>query len=1041
MVALLTAACGGDGERASTGGAGAGAGRAGAGGAGASGTGGAGQGGGGGSASGTEIPFDIYRELQQALRQSPDHLEFEAQRRVAAREAEALYRFVHESFATRPSGLGTSRWSAQTATLWGRRAMMRGGTGTPRDKCELLVELLTKAGFTARVVVVPVDKDSYWARVYRFAPARTFQPVIDAGRLSELRALLGMAATVPPPGGLEEGPAKALADKLLGLLPADLKAQELDGQFTPQEAPMVELSSSDGMRVLDPNDPEATFAGVQGKASLAGAAEKKKPALEVRLRLVSIEGEKPLLEAKLPAEELVGRRLSLGFVSPDGLEAVIGTRLGDLRTFVPVVAVASQDLDETQTEALAATGHGFTLGGEVIEVKDEQTLTIQGVDFHAGPDDPALLARVVALEASASGASYPVVRSRITARDKDGLAVEGLSGAAFVLTDEGKPVRAALGHNLLQPPRVVFILDKSESIPEEFRQEKGAQLVRDFAALVKAELPDARFQMAGGGELTQDMEKLYEAALAYSFVWGSPLWDALASAAALEPTFVVMISDGDYDDVPNPVQKARVGRIGSSAILAVGNVNADKAQELASASNGAVYSVASLDEAKAAMLEALRQGRDAVYGASHRAPDDGSGTRQIKVRLRGRPEVDATASYQVPAQDKRVTPARLGGLLLELKLEGEECTRILGGIDKVRDETPDSVFDDAVMACFSTFELRFESDHPSAAMVLDDLVQTRLSFEPLFLAARQGNSEALRQAFFSGSWEQLHGDALALATLPVQNDGHHGASTSLRAVLGSFKPRLDGPTRASVDLLPLGPARFLQDTPQASFQQSLRATAALAVAEAALHASSTLSLLDQEPLVYLPKGILDQFPSLSPDRLRAWDRMLSSWSGWHKLVPASGEPIGAYAIHKNTGAVVGLLPDGSGGGINLWPPKEKASWEISLLNWASALGGLLGILSLPGAIWLIFGKAIIKKVLQATLIISTLDAPPAQAGLDDALKDIACDSLKSILGEVLGKAVDSKGAAIRALGLLSKVAGNADALQEAILNKAIFECF
>jgi hypothetical protein len=960
---------------------------------------------------------------------------------VATQDAEAIYQFVHESFATRPPGFGKARWNALTATLFGRRAMTRGGTGTPRDKCELLVELLTEAGFSARVVAVPVEKSSYWPRVYRSLPVRTFEPKIDPARLSELRAMLGMTATVPPPAGLDQEAVKALADRLLGLLPADLTAQELDDPLVPQDAPMVELTIQGGVRVLDPNDPEATFAGVKGKAGNIGAVEKKKPELEVRLRLVSIAGEKPLLEAKLPAEELVGRRLSVGFVSPDGLESVLGSRLGDLRTFVPVVAVTGQDLQEEQVEALGAAGRGFTLGAEVIEVKDETTVSIQGVDFRATPDDPALLARVATLEVSASGASYPIVRSRITARDKEGLAVEGLSGAAFRLTDENKPVRATLGNNLLQPPRVVFILDKSESIPEDFRKEKGAQLIRDFATLVKSELPDARFQMAGNSNLTQDMDQLYAAALEYSFVWGSPLWTALAAAAAADPTLVVLISDGDYDDVPNPAQKDLVGRIRSSAILTVGTVNVEKAQELAAASNGAVYPIASLEEAKAAMLKALRQGRDAVYEASHRAPEDGSGTRQVKVSLKGRPEINATASYLVPPQEKRTTPARLGGLLLDLRWEGEECTRILGGTSEVRDETPPSTFEDAAMACFSTFELRFESDFPSAAMVLDDLVQSRLSFEPLFLAARQGDSEALRRAFFSGAWEQFHGDALALATLPLALEDNLGASTSLRAVLGSIKPSLNGPTRASVDILPLGPVRLLQDTPLASFQQTLRATAALSVAEAALSATSTLPLLQEEPLLYLPKGIFDQFPSLPPEKLRAWDRMLSSWSGWHKLVPASGEPIGAYAIHKDTGAVVGLLPDGSGGSINLWPPKEQVSWEISLINWASAIGGLLGILSLPGSIWLIFSKAIIKKVLQATLIISTLDAPASQAGIDDAIKDIACDSLKSILGEILGKAVDSKVAAIRAIGLLSKVVGNADAFQEAILNKAIFECF
>lgn len=94
---------------------------------------------------GSTPPESGWRALQNGVRASPDHLPARARRLVEGRDVEGLIRLVTDDILTLPTG-GRGREDAMRSRRWRDRGTLRGGTGTPREKCDLLARLLQEAG-------------------------------------------------------------------------------------------------------------------------------------------------------------------------------------------------------------------------------------------------------------------------------------------------------------------------------------------------------------------------------------------------------------------------------------------------------------------------------------------------------------------------------------------------------------------------------------------------------------------------------------------------------------------------------------------------------------------------------------------------------------------------------------------------------------------------------------------------------------------------------------------------------------------------------
>lgn len=84
--------------------------------------------------------FDAWREIREVVRRSPDAVPARADALVLAGNAEGLFALVRDDIALLPSSDHGFEFAA-SAIRWGWRATLRGQSGTPRERAELLKEL------------------------------------------------------------------------------------------------------------------------------------------------------------------------------------------------------------------------------------------------------------------------------------------------------------------------------------------------------------------------------------------------------------------------------------------------------------------------------------------------------------------------------------------------------------------------------------------------------------------------------------------------------------------------------------------------------------------------------------------------------------------------------------------------------------------------------------------------------------------------------------------------------------------------------------
>ena len=116
-------------------------------------------------------------------------------------------------------------------------------------------------------------------------------------------------------------------------------------------------------------------------------------------------------------------------------------------------------------------------------------------------------------------------------------------------------------------------------------------------------------------------------------------------------------------------------------------------------------------------------------------------------------------------------------------------------------------------------------------------------------------------------------------------------------------------TNKKVDVWPTSNVITFDTSKESAFKKTLEATSLLAISEATLFSKSTLSLLKNKSLKLFTEGSIDfrEHPNWYP----LYDKSYLNYL----LYDTSFSTEAYWEIKKNTGAILGILPDGSGGGI------------------------------------------------------------------------------------------------------------------------------
>lgn len=965
--------------------------------------------------------FAAWREAREAMRLSPDHLPARAEALVAEGDAEALFAFVRDQVQVYPPSTDGFA-EAIRARRWGSRATLRGGAGTPREKVELLAGLLQRAGFEVRRLWGEADPAKIDGRALLLgAEAPAFAPAIDDDAATRWRAAIQPPArersAIDPDGSR----ARALAAGLARLLP-DAASAPFD--FSVGRIPLLEVKIDGEWRAANPIGAPLALGdpGTLGAPQPDHSSPMSTPEIRVTLEAARSDAPYrrfPLVSRSFSTEDVAGRRIHVGFSPPVPAQRLARMDPRLLRDFVPVIGVVGHDLDAEASAALAASGDILTLGGDVI-VPGSEGPTVNGQAL--APADPGAPARVARIATRVQAAAFPQVRVAVEAVDAEGRPVDGLAASDFALAEDGQARPFTLLRNAAPPPRVVLLFDVSSSMPEAFRGDASMALAERLVDALYAQWPAAGFQVATisyGASLAAPGWAMDHAAARARLAQlrttlsASEIWTALDQVQQLQPTLVILVSDGDTGDTLSGPVRDRLGRSAPVFSIAVGEAHRDFFAEVSRITGGSDVAVADTGQAVAAILDQLARRQAESVELVYEAPREGPARRSVRLAMAASdPAPAGEGAYDVPGNPS--TPRALSGLYLTLSMGGSSHTVTLAG-HALPWEVPGTgvtaaELEDVRGALLGRVLIAVEGAAPKPSVLVEDWILDKLALEPLWQAVAADDEAAMVEAWSRGLPATPGALALAHAPLPGAR-GRDGltfeATPRLAAMIQKLVP--DGRYTRQLSYFPLSRWRTAADDPRRAWTQTLEATAGLAVVEAALlPGNSTLKALEGRTLQALAPAQARLQPGLDSLANARWAALAHGFDGQYWRLLAAPEPDGAWSVHLPTGSMIGLLPDGTGGSAaqvcDSYRAAKQALGLASVLGSAGGAGPALGV-------WGALAKWEIDHLTMAILVIGH----GAEAGpIRGPAGDVAC----SLVSDGLGRAIPRYGDYTDILGVI-----------------------
>lgn len=875
--------------------------------------------------------------------------------------------------------------ATDTARLWGMEGALRSGSGTPREIAEVLAHAVTLAGYEATLV------SGSGPATRRDLTATRPLPPFDAR---------------PPTPGEALAPAEPLTAEVADLL----GARVLDALPEALDVPVLTSDPPYGMpTVVAEKDGVSLIAGLWTEnpgwepIDFFTAAGDAAPTPEVEVRVLMAMTDDPdnpveVASTTVRSEDLVGRPLIVNFVPAIAeLADLLAVAPADVNAVVPTIRLGGFDVEpEVLTDATAVT-----LDGRMLTENGAGLLS--GTDEFAGSGDPAAVSDVEIRRINAG--RHPWVQVDVEVAGSDGT-VADLPASAFTLTENGEPRPVLLERASAPRPRVIFLLDDSLSIPEQYRDEGAADVVTAIAERVLAERPDAEFQIAfanvqdaTGLGWTQDIEELRRDVLNFAITGG--LWEAYADAATMGGNVIVFLTDGKSvtptdDPQPEPPPEVVPALLAAPPAIMLGAGEFGEAYfGLAEMTGGVTLDV---EDEDAAVEQVLAQIDNLLtsYSIRYRSSAEGPGEATVEVSVGG---AAAQSTYQVP--DYEAPPVGPAGLYLELSTPGVRHTRTIAGIP-FGSRRPATLADteDVRRALFGTYTILAEPGMPTPAVILDEALSAALQWEPVLKAEGTDELEALTKL------TPMSPLATTFA-VPYADPGAESRTFDLgmRFWIETDRPALrDGQELRviGVDLVPVNKVVSLEGTAADAFAATVTRTGRLSGLED--------QLFERSPVDRLLTSDLVDLAEVESERRAEFAAVVGGWPGSTKfLVPVDGPADSAIAIRPD-GTTVAI--GGTGSGVGITEEEVEATFDEiqSVLDVAGELGGGVGA-------WANLEKAKMEKLRFATVAIIRMDAD----GVLDLIEEQVCDAINSAGDRIID-------AGIRAVGL----GGFADTLSDAV---------
>ena len=962
--------------------------------------------------------WTAWSQFRDAVRQSPDHLPAQADVAVQTHDATKIFEFVRDRIATYPPTTVDCS-NADTAMRWGVRATLRGGAGTPREKAELLVSLYRAAGFDAQVMIGTADPAKLDGRKMLLRTYdRTYAPAITSAQAAAWAAALGhttlqQLSPIDPTGSERDALAASIASQLTGTPPAAF-------DFTLGVVPLVQVTVNGTPMLANPLAADAVL-GDPLTSDTPQPALDADPTAQIHVKLEAARANTPdtrltVLDQTFDASDVVGRQIRLQFRPPVDQASLLQMRPSDEEAVVPALYVTGVDLPAADAARLATAGDLLTLGGDVYHQAGDGGLILNGVPIALGSTDPATIAQVSTVSSTIHSAAFPRITLDVAALDASGHGVPGLGASAFTVTEDGHPVSFSVTQNQAPPPRVALIYDTSSSIPAAFLGASASDLANQVVTALYAADAQAQFRVAtmnfgvnwlSSGWASNLTDAQTQAQLLSTATGDSSIWEAVRDADEDGPTLIVLLSDGAATDARS-ADIDRVIAAGAPVLsIEVGTPTAATFDQLSQLTAGSSVSATQVSDAVSAASAEFTARALRDYTLAYQAPPNGNTSRAVSVTV----NTHASAgSYTAPST--AAVANALSGLYLTIGVQGREHTATIAGYASATGVAPavitQDMLDDVRSLLLGGVTLQVEAAAPSPSEVLDDVVTEKLALRPLIDALVAQDDAATTTALGAGV-------AITPIKLLLAQPGFHNAysadaltfETGPRVVALVQKARVDGPMSQNLDIFPLSQWATASDDAGAAFNATLQATASLAVMEAHMFTgTSTLEALQGVPLTAVQPGDAANQAGLTDAERLAWESLEESFTpNYTLLVPL--HPGAFWAVDTSTGTMIGILPNGTGGGAE--DICGDYNYDNSVAQIASLLGSFLGVSVGP---WVALGQWEDKYVTMATLVIGY---GASAHGLSNPAASVGCGAVSDWLG--------NQGEAGQAFGIVDNITG------------------
>jgi hypothetical protein len=931
-------------------------------------------------------PFRTLEEIRHFVRMSTGYLKLEVDRLIEKKDPEAIFQFVNERIVTIPAQ-GSSITSNAYEVRWGMKGMLRCGKGTLREKSDLLFFMLKEAGFSpmyfrASFLMTPALVNQVFCRSW----VENNEIEVAEEYIEKWDESLTTTSEIPVPKevDLSHEKSKELARQLSEQLPDGFEEAmpNIDWLNVDSiEAPVVRIEFNGEQKDLNFVEPKSFSEFGSSELTLYDLSSDETQSNLNKVRVIlkatfsdRLNDPQEIARGEWKLQELIGQQVSVQCISTIPQQQLLQTTLKDVQQFLPVFSLQNPELSAEEKTKHSFKGVGFDLMGNTFEEDDDGAIRMNGLILNEVEETTD---QVRSLKVELLSNEYPTIKLRCAPLDSAGKPVLGLSGNAFRIVDQQKEQSPVVLQNTFVG-RILVYYDATSSMPYPYA-----------AGSIPEELHT---------EIQKNFESIFPTVVTEVKTYQLDFLDGLALLELSAYDHVLCIGDGEaFDGVSSEELSQIIGENSISYHYVKNGASGQSFDQVKTCFEGANHLFGFMENLEGdieKLKTRLQNQTQFPYLLSYEAPIEGDDfIHPVSIEINQNTQVKPVEKRYVVDRERKYDASRFPcGISITLEWdEGysyKSITKHIAGFNPKTDRNVLPKHKEAIRSfALGTHRFFFEADKATLPALLDQSISSQLSVASLFDDPNESTSDQLEQV---NQFEVLPVEGLSVfAPLPSAEKDTITFENNFQTCFYSEYVNFDEQKFfRKIDVWETSDVRTFAPTSREAFRRNLEATSRLAMSEASLFADSTFNQLKNKSVRLYIDGDVDfqKHPAFQV----FYDQVYLN----HLIYDPSLTSQAYWKINKSTGAIIGIMTDGSGGGI-----EESVALNLKIIDsYAGAYNKAAApLMSDPLAFGTVtmYGQFLARLYGLVCVAVVSMDAAELPVKSRKALKKLAYGVIKS----------------------------------------------